>query len=489
MRDVVDLSLATLQQAYAADRPRPSDLVAALYERIGCGRPAWIFLRQREDALRACAELEARRAAGEALPLHGIPFGVKDNIDVAGMPTTAACPTFSYVPSRSAQSVQRLLQAGAICLGKTNLDQFATGLSGARSPYGTCSSVGNPLYVSGGSSSGSAVAVAAGHVSFALGTDTGGSGRIPAGFNGVVGVKPTVGRVSARGLVPNCPSLDCVSVFALSVEDGARVLDVLDGYDDEDPFSRRPPSRAAMLTSRSFRFGVLADKDRDWCGMPECAALYDAACARLVQIGGTPGDIDFAPFREAGRMLFDGPWIAERCASLADFVDGNRDALLDVTRIVLDTSGGHDAASAFAALHRLARLRRVVEQQLASLAAVVVPTAPRPFTIAEMLADPIRLNNQLGYYSYFANLLDLCAISVPSGVLACGVPMGVTLLAPAWSDERLAAIARRLEAVHVEREHPQVMVMPEGRSSGNGVQVRSFNPSDAGSRMTSSPRL
>ena len=245
MRDVVDLSLATLQQAYAADRPRPSDLVAALYERIGCGRPAWIFLRQREDALRACAELEARRAAGEALPLHGIPFGVKDNIDVAGMPTTAACPTFSHVPSRSAQSVQRLLQAGAICLGKTNLDQFATGLSGARSPYGTCSSVGNPLYVSGGSSSGSAVAVAAGHVSFALGTDTGGSGRIPAGFNGVVGVKPTVGRVSARGLVPNCPSLDCVSVFALSVEDGARVLDVLDGYDDEDPFRagrrRAPP--------------------------------------------------------------------------------------------------------------------------------------------------------------------------------------------------------------------------------------------------------
>jgi allophanate hydrolase len=458
MREPADLSVTTLERVYASGQMRPRDLVAALYDRIGPGRPDWIFLRSREDALAASAAVEARHAAGEPLPLYGIPYGVKDNIDVAGIPTTAACSAFSYVPTRSARSVELLERAGAICLGKTNLDQLATGLSGVRSPYGACSSIGNPRYVSGGSSSGSAVVVAAGQVSFALGTDTGGSGRIPAGFNGVVGIKPTVGRVSTRGLVPNCPTLDCVSIFAPRVDDGLRVLDVIDGFDPEDPFARAAPSRGATLPARVFRFGVLAPSDREWFGMPECAALYDAACERLAKLGGTPVEIDFAPLREAGRMLFDGPWIAERRAALTPFVDDHRDALLEVTRNVLATAERYDAAAAFAAVHRLMRLRRMVEQQFASLATIVVPTAPRPFTIAEMQADPIRLNNQLGYYSYFANLLDLCAIAVPSGVLACGVPMGVTLLAPAWCDERLAAIAGRLESAYAETRRPVAAV-------------------------------
>ena len=349
-------------------------------------------------------------------------------------------PAFSYVPSRSAQSVQRLLQAGAICLGKTNLDQFATGLSGARSPYGACSSVGNPLYVSGGSSSGSAVAVAAGHVSFALGTDTGGSGRIPAGFNGVVGVKPTVGRVSARGLVPNCPSLDCVSVFALSVEDGARVLDVLEGYDDEDPFSRRPPSRAAMLTSRSFRFGVLAEKDRDWCGMPECAALYEAACARLVRIGGTPGEIDFAPFREAGRCCSTGPGSRSdarrsRTSSRAIATPARRHAL------VLETARPRCRV----------RIRRPAS--LGPSAPPVDNSSPRsPRSSCRRRrarsrsprCTPIRSASTIGSGTIRISPIcwTVCNLR-PGGVLAYGVPMGVTLLAPAWNDERLAAIARQ----------------------------------------------
>ena len=268
MRGFADLSVTALDRIYASGQMGPRDLVAALYDRIGSGRPDWIFLRPRDGALAACATIEARRAAGEPLALYGVPFGVKDNIDVAGMPTTAACPSFSHVPARSARSVELLEQAGAICLGKTNLDQFATGLSGARSPYGACSSIGNPLYVSGGSSSGSAVVVAAGHVSFALGTDTGGSGRIPAGFNGVVGIKPTVGRVSTRGLVPNCPTLDCVSIFARTVDDGARVLDVIDGFDPDDPFARPVPARATVpQPARPFRFGVLAPADREWFGM------------------------------------------------------------------------------------------------------------------------------------------------------------------------------------------------------------------------------
>jgi amidase/allophanate hydrolase len=425
---------------------QPRDLVASLYERIGAGRPDWIFVRPREDALAAGAEVEARRKTGETLPLYGVPFGVKDNIDVAAMPTTAACPAFSRMPARSARCVELLEAAGAICLGKTNLDQLATGLSGARSPYGTCSSIGNPLYVSGGSSSGSAVVVAAGHVSFALGTDTGGSGRIPAGFNGVVGVKPTVGRLSTRGLVPNCPTLDCVSIFARTIDDGARVLNILDGFDPDDPFARLAPAASAEPPSGAFRFGILAPADREWFGMPECAELYEAARRRLTALGGTPVEIDFAPFREAGQMLFDGPWIAERRAALTPFVDEHRDALHDVTRTVLGTAVRHDAAAAFAGLHRLARLRREVANQFGAIDLFVVPTAPRPFTIAEMEADPIRLNNRLGYYSYFANLLDLCAIAIPNGVLSCGVPMGITLLAPAWCDERLAAVARRFGA-------------------------------------------
>jgi allophanate hydrolase len=460
LRGFFDLSLARLRRAYTSGTSRPSDVVAGLYERIGAGRPDWIFVRPREQALEACAAIEARRAAGEALLLFGVPFSVKDNIDVAGMPTTAACPAFAYMPTRSARCVELLLQAGAICLGKTNLDQFATGLSGARSPHGACSSVGNPLYISGGSSSGSAVVVAAGQVSFALGTDTGGSGRIPAGFNGVVGVKPTVGRVSTAGLVPNCASLDCPSIFALNVDDGALLLDVIAGFDADDPFSRRIPSRSGVLPTQSFAFGVLAAQDREWCGMEECAALYEAACARLVEIGGTPVEIDFAPFREAGQMLFDGPWIAERRAALARFFAANRSALLDVTRAVLETADVYDAADAFTAQHRLARLRREVEGQFASLAAIVVPTAPRPFTLAEMQVDPIRLNNQLGNYSYFANLLDLCAIAIPNGVLDCGVPMGITLLAPAWCDERLTAIAKRFETGNRAGKRPLAAMSP-----------------------------
>ena len=448
LRDLSDLSLTTLHQLYASGRARPRDVIAAIYDRIGNAvGPGWIHLQAREEALRACAEIEARRAAGEALALYGVPFGVKDNIDVAGMPTTVACPALARVATRSARSVQLLSEAGAICLGKTNLDQLATGLSGVRSPYGACSSVGNQLYISGGSSSGSAVTVAAGHVSFALGTDTGGSGRIPAGFNGIVGIKPTVGRVSTRGLIPNCPTLDCVSIFALTVADGMGILGLIEGFDADDPFSRqRPLDTAAGLRSGSFRFGMLAPKDQEWFGMPECAELYDAACERLARVGGVAVEVDFTPFREAGRMLFDGPWIAERRAALAPLIDEHEDALLDVTRTVLRPAAQYNGTAVFAAMHRLAALRRAAVRQFQPIAALVVPTAPRPFTIEAMIGDPIRLNNRLGYYSYFANLLDLCAIAIPNGVLECGVPMGATLLAPAWGDECLADIARLFEA-------------------------------------------
>lgn len=435
-------------ETIAGSSSLPLETIERAYDRIEAERErnCWIYLRPREEALEECRKLVARARTGENLPLLGIPFGVKDNIDVEGMPTTAACPAFSYTPWQSAHSVERLTAAGAICLGKTNLDQFATGLSGVRSPYGHCASVADARYVAGGSSSGSAVAVAAGHVAFALGTDTGGSGRIPAGFNNIVGIKPTVGLVSSRGLVPNCPTIDCVSVFCNSVSDGEAILDIIEGFDFEDPYSRLP--RAAFLASGaapSFRFGRIASVDLECFGMPECGELYERACERFVQIGGTAIEVDFAPFRQAGELMFSGPWVAERRSAIASLMDIDSGSLLDVTRTVLGSAAGYSAIDTFGAIHQLHRLRRDTEAIFAGIDALVVPTAPRPFTLEEMHGDPITLNNRLGYYSYFANLLDLCGVAIPNATLPNGMPMGVTLLAPAWHDRALIGLARRFE--------------------------------------------
>ena len=446
LSDLIDMSLGSLRQFYKGGA-NARDVIGHVKARIA-SRPAanaWIHVAD-DDRLRvATTELEQRHTAGEALPLYGVPFAVKDNIDVTGMPTTAACPDFSYMASRSAASVERLVRAGAICIGKTNLDQFATGLNGTRSPYGPCGSAGNPNYVSGGSSSGSGVTVGAGHVSFALGTDTGGSGRIPAGFNGIVGIKPTVGRVSSRGLVPNCPSLDCLSIFCQTVADGAELLSIIDGFDAADPYSRRTPSGGQPDLASAFRFGRLRPDQIECFGMVECASLYEAACQRLERIGGRALDVDFAPFAEAGQMLFDGPWIAERRASLEPFATEKSGSLLEVIAQVIVAADRYSAVDVFAGIRRLQQLRRRIEGLFADMDTFVVPTAPRPFTIEAMQSNPVELNNQLGYYSYGANLLDLCAVAVPNGVLSCGVPMGVTLLGPAWHDMKLCRLAERFE--------------------------------------------
>jgi allophanate hydrolase len=445
--DVFDMSLDSLRRRYA-EGATPFDVIEIVQQRVasGSGANAWIYLEKDDRLQLAAARLEQRRKAREHLPLFGVPFGVKDNIHVADMPTTAACPDFTTVPGQSARSVELLLEAGAICIGKTNLDQFATGLSGARSPYGACASIGNADYVSGGSSSGSAVVVAAGHVSIALGTDTGGSGRIPAGFNGVIGIKPTVGRVSTRGLVPNCPSLDCVSVFANTVDDGTRILNIIDGFDPRDPFGRRPvvPPITDDLPPQ-FHFGRLRPNEIECFGMTECVDLYEQACHRLQRVGGMPLEIDLEPFLEAGRMLFNGPWIAERKASLDSFVAHHPDSVLDVIAQVLNAADNYSGTSVFAGMRRLAELRRQTEALFDNVTTVMFPTAPRPFTLEAMSKKPVELNTQIGYYTHSANLLDLCAVSVPNAVLSCGVPMGVTLLGPAWHDGRVGAVASRFE--------------------------------------------
>jgi allophanate hydrolase len=444
--DTAPFTVAGLEALYRSSQAKPTDVIRAVYERIRQAvRPdVWINLRPEAEAM-AIAERLSKRSPAE-LRLYGIPFAVKDNIDVACLPTTAACPAYAYMPKESAVSVARLERAGAICIGKTNLDQFATGLCGVRSPYGACGSASHPDIISGGSSSGSAVAVGLGEVPFTLGTDTGGSGRIPASFNNVVGLKPTIGTISTRGLVPNCRSLDCVSVFAHTVEDAALVAELMREFDAQNPFSRRSPDGFAFSVPPApptFRFGVLRPDDVEFFGNQEAPHIYDAAVTRLQAMGGAIVPIDFELFREAGVFLFDGPWIAERAEAIGDFLQNNPDKVLPVTRGIVESAQRWSATDTFAALYRQQELKRDVEQIFSSIDVLAVPTVGTYFTIAEMEADPIARNTMMGFYSYFVNLLDLCAVAVPSGFYGNGLPAGITLIAPAFHDATCAAIASR----------------------------------------------
>jgi allophanate hydrolase len=444
--DAAPFTVAGLKALYHSGQTNPVDVVRAVYERIRqAARPdVWITIRPEAEAI-ALAETLAARALAE-LPLYGIPFAVKDNIDVAGLPTTAACPAYAYTPAESAVSVALLERAGAICIGKTNLDQFATGLCGVRSPYGACGSAYDPTIIAGGSSSGSAVAVGLGEVAFTLGTDTGGSGRIPASFNNVVGLKPTIGVISTRGLVPNCRTLDCVSVFAQTIEDAALVAELMRGFDAQNPFSRRAPdgfSFGVPPAPQTFRFGVPRAEDLEFFGNQEAAQLYDAAIARLKGIGGTAVPIDFKPFRDAGVLLFDGPWIAERAEAIGAFLQENPDKVLPVTRGIVQSAACWNASDTFTAFYHQQDLKRAAEQIFSTIDVLAVPTVGTYFTIAEMEADPIARNTMMGFYSYFVNLLDLCAVATPSGFYRNGLPAGITLIAPAFQDAFCAAVANR----------------------------------------------
>jgi allophanate hydrolase len=331
-------------------------------------------------------------------------------------------------------------------IGKTNLDQFATGLVGTRSPYGICRNTFDPAYISGGSSSGSAVAVAGGLVSFALGTDTAGSGRIPAAFNNLIGWKPTLGRLSPGGVVPACRTLDTISIFTLNAEDAARVCRVAEGFDAIEPYSRRPQvaARAATMTQDSFRFGVPRPEQLQFFGNEEYPRLFDAAVARLERLGGQRVLIDFAPFLEAANLLYHGPWVAERYIAAEAILANCPDALHPVTRQILEDGGKPTAADAFRAQYQLQTLRRASEHEWEKIDVLLTPTAGTIYRVSELEADPIRLNTRLGYYTNFVNLLDLAAVAVPAGFTAAGLPFGVTLVAPAWSDLPLLSLASKL---------------------------------------------
>jgi allophanate hydrolase len=433
----VSETVAEIVHDHRVQAGRPQDTVARTYRRIQAIDDPAVFISLRPQAE---VEAEARSLAASGrtdLPLYGVPVAIKDNIDVAGLPTTAACPAYAYQPQQDAAAVARLRRAGALVIGKTNLDQFATGLVGVRSPYGVPRNPFNPAMIPGGSSSGSAVAVATGLVPLALGTDTAGSGRIPAGLNNIVGLKPSVGLVPTAGVVPACRSLDCVSVFALTTDDAFAALAVMAAAPSLGSPGALPPA---------FRLAVPRDQDLTFFGDARAEAAFAAGMALAAATGATLVEIDLAPFLETARLLYDGPWLAERWAAVGDFVARQPDAVHPVTRAIITRGADISAGDTFRAFYRLAELREAARAALAGIDALMVPTAPAAYTVAELAAEPVRLNSNLGTYTNFVNLLDLCGLAVPAVVAADGTPFGITLVAPAGQDAWLATIGRALHA-------------------------------------------
>ena len=425
----------------------PAQTVARSFARIRDHDDPAIFISLRGEG-QALAEAEALAARRDAalLPLLGVPVAVKDNIDVAGLATTAACPALSYMPSRDATSVERLRAAGAIVIGKTNLDQFATGLVGVRSPYGIPK---NPLradLIPGGSSSGSAVAVSAGLVPLSLGTDTAGSGRVPALLNNIVGLKPSLGLVSTAGVVPACRTLDCVSVFSLTVDDAMTALKAMAGPDGADSYSRSVPFSEMSAFPAHLRLGVPRSGQLIFFADKASEAAYGEALQRWTTLGATLIEFDLEPFYETARLLYEGPWVAERYLVIRDLLASSPDAIHPVTREIIIAGYRLSAADTFAALYRLQGLRKIAERAFADIDALVLPTAPTVYSTAQVLANPLELNSRLGTYTNFVNLLDLCGLALPAAMRADAIPFGITLLAPAGHDALLASVGRVFHA-------------------------------------------
>ena len=475
--------IADLLSGYRAHRFTPTDVIELALQRAdqAVQRHVWITRLSREQLLRNARAVEQRSM--EELPLYGIPFVIKDNIDLAGVPTTAGCAEYSYVPANSSAVVQSLIDAGAIPLGKSNLDQFATGLVGTRSPYGACQNSFNADYISGGSSSGSAVAVATGLASFALGTDTAGSGRIPAAFNNIVGLKPSVGRISTRGVVPACRSLDCVSIFALTAEDAATVLSVVEGFDSQDPYSRVVGN--AAINGR--RFGVPRSEQLQFFGDPDYARLFDRAIARIDSLGGSLIQIDFAPFLDAARLLYEGPWVAERYAAVEGFIHRQASAMHQVTRQIIEAGKLPSAVDGFKAQYQLMSLKRASEEVWGSVDVILTPTAGTIYEIARVNAEPIRTNSTLGYYTHFMNLLDLTGVAIPAGFRSDGLPFGVTIVGRSATDHALLALAGELQRALVDTLGAMKWAMPERAKSVSATREGYIAVAVCGAHMDGLP--
>ena len=461
-------TVAALVAAHRAGTVSPTQTVARSFQRIRNHNDPAIFISLRDEQ-EALAEAEALTGKDTSqLPLYGIPVAVKDNIDVAGLRTTAACPEFGYLPSHDATSVARLRAAGAIVVGKTNLDQFATGLVGVRSPYGIPKNPMRDDLIPGGSSSGSAVAVSAGLVPLALGTDTAGSGRVPAMLNNIVGLKPSLGLISTAGVVPACRTLDCVSIFSLTVDDAVTALAAMAGPDGADPFSRNRPLAPVGEFPANLRLGVPRDGQLIFFGDKASEKAYDDALQRWTALGATLVGFDLEPLYETARLLYEGPWVAERYLVIRNLLASSPDAIHPVTREITAAGARLTAADTFAALYRLQALRKISERAFAGLDALVLPTAPTVYSTAQVLANPIELNGRLGTYTNFVNLLDLCGLAVPAALRPDGIPFGITLLAPAGKDAQLASIGRvfhadtKLAMGSLKLPQPPLATLPAG---------------------------
>ena len=454
MKHQFDLRLSTLQSAYQEGTLNPRQLILALRDKATALNPEFnLFIH-----LLSAAELEPYLAALDnkspaELPLFGVPFAIKDNIDLAGIPTTAACPAFAYTPERSATIVEQLIALGAVPMGKTNLDQFATGLNGTRSPYGACRNSVHPDYPSGGSSAGSSLAVALGVASFALGTDTAGSGRVPAALNNLVGLKASKGLISTAGVVPACRSLDCVTFFTATAREASQLLALTAKLDARDEYSRSNPlwndASAFGAPRKQFRFAI--PMQPEFLGCAESPALFAAAIEQLKALGGEAVEIDFTPFYEAARLLYAGPWVAERYSVAGELIEQQPDAVLPVIKDVLAKAPGVSGVDTFQAQYRLQALKAQCDLIMAEFDCVLTPAYPRPVTLAELAAEPVLRNSDLGYYTNFMNMLDYAAVAVPAGFMVNGLPWGVTLFGRVFTDQYLLSLA---DAVQRQQDLP-----------------------------------
>lgn len=446
-----DLKLESLSSAYQSGETTPRGLITQLREQAIALNPEFtmfIHILSEQELEPYFAALELRQVS--ELPLYGVPFAIKDNIDLAGIPTTAACPDFSYIPQQSATVVAQLIALGAIPLGKTNLDQFATGLNGTRSPYGSCRNSVHADYPSGGSSAGSALAVALGVASFALGTDTAGSGRVPAALNNLVGIKATKGLISTAGVVPACRTLDCTTFLTATAAEASQLLALTAKKDRHDEYSRVNPSwngaSAFGTPTKGFRFGIPAQPE--FLGCIESAELFAATIENLKSLGGIAVEIDFTPFLDAAKLLYEGPWVAERYSVVQELIEQKPEAVLPVIHAVLQKTAENNAVDTFRAFYQLQKLKVKCDAILADLECILTPAYPRPVTLQELREEPVVKNSELGFYTNFMNLLDYSAVAVPAAFMENGLPWGVTLFGRPFTDQYLLGLANALQQRH-----------------------------------------
>lgn len=445
----MNLTISHLKSAYRSKSLTPEKLVEDILQRCAQfdDHNIWIHLLSREELQPYIDNLQDKDI--DELPLYGIPFAIKDNIDLAGIATTAACPAFAYVPEKSAFVVEQLINAGAIPIGKTNMDQFATGLVGVRSPepWGACKNSFNKDYISGGSSSGSSVSVALGLASFSLGTDTAGSGRVPAAFNNLIGLKPSKGLLSMSGVVPACRSLDCVSIFALTTDDANTVFEQAAVYDVDDQYARANPfdnnARQYGLSEAPFTFAVPREDQLEFFGDASAQALFEKSVNEMQSLGGIKQVLDFTPFLEAAILLYEGPWVAERYVAIEEIITQQADELLPVIKTIIGSAENKTATDAFKAEYKMQVYREQANRVLADVDFLMTPTTGTIYTIDQVNADPIKLNSNLGYYTNFMNLLDCASVAVPAGFLENGLPWGISLVSTRMRDRKLLSYSNR----------------------------------------------